>query len=1156
MPSAVPIFYGLRESDVEEITNAITKESTRLVNIWGSPGFGKTSTAVETAHKLSALGYPVYFFHLQGIDTVDKFLSKILSIFGSNLADINLTAEDKLISIFTKISRPIILILDNIDDLLTSETTLAKLVSLFLEFLNSNSNINILVTSRELLEDMRDQIKGFQNVRIGPLSPASSANFVRQLLPSFSENLVSRVTKISSHVPLAMKLVTSMIKDNSENMANKVLDELELPEHRMEHLQQPIQKFFDMPYEQLTLNEKHALISLTVFSSATINKDAAINVVSGEKGSTSYAIKNLKTLLKKSLIDEDLNGEYYSIHPLIFSFIVDKANGNDLQSVLHCAKVRFCNYYLLTFERINEDFLSGLLVHDSAMDDILLHFGTVVYLVLTNEFESSQQVLFRILSKAEIFLFMIQLPLFTRISTCSLYDHAIQKHKSMGNYLIYSKLFVSYYFQTIAFSFFVVNVRLDIPEDIRIKVGRLLDGTAAKLSCYEGIFSICNGHVKDGIQKIEMSFDSLQNSSDQRLLKCLCLQILILYYNHLKEFNKVDEFKKLAFEVCKEVGNIKLFLIDPRSMSADGNEGGEALILFSYLLMRWSLPFSTSYKIRHICDFVYNIQQRPVSQECCSHYFHQIHCYADSLVVSVGFAAGHEALLDEKIEFLTKSREKLQDRENELDWHWSERLLNMYSFKGTLMKEKHQCVETCRKALDISLQHYGKQHMKTAQCYLNISFAENANDNHSCALNAIDQVLNIIDSLGNQPEAIDFGSRVYLEQGKTYEWLGKFTLAIESCEKALEMRSIIKINEESEIVAEILAFLALVQANSDDLASAVTTSQRCLQIRVKLFSEKKIPCGIVAGNHLQLANVYMLLGNRSESIVHFEHALQLLNASINSDKECVFRKCLIYLELLQLKRDEDLYTKLLLEDMHVIKEHYEEFLPVLFLKLAGNQLELGKYEAGLASLQEALGIELDVLRKAGCGRLEETVYCYLQVRNTLLRIGKPEVVGKLLEKAIEVSGLLPKCRQPYWLFCCYSGKAVFHGEKQEYVEEIHSFKEALLQFSQIPDERKDNMSELLCRLRISRAQINEKNYEEALKSSYEAISVVKNIFPEGSEVEADLLFMVGQVANELNNKKLVVCNLRSAYKTCSKALGENHPKTHIFYLTYVQALMN
>ena len=155
---------------------------------------------------------------------------------------------------------------------------------------------------------MRDQVEGFRDVRIRPLSRVSSVNFVHQLLPSFSDNVVSTVAEISFDVPLAKNLVTTLMSENSEEMANKLLKELQLPEHHLEHLEQQMQKLFDMPYEQLTLTDKHALISLAVFSVPVINKDAAIDVVSGEKGVTSNAIRSLQTLVKKSLIDEDPSG--------------------------------------------------------------------------------------------------------------------------------------------------------------------------------------------------------------------------------------------------------------------------------------------------------------------------------------------------------------------------------------------------------------------------------------------------------------------------------------------------------------------------------------------------------------------------------------------------------------------------------------------------------------------------------------------------------------------------------------------------------------------------------------------------------------------------------------------------------------------------------
>ena len=42
---------------------------------------------------------------------------------------------------------------------------------------------------------MRDRVKGFRPVRIRPMSHVSSVEFVRQLLPSFSESIVDVIRK-------------------------------------------------------------------------------------------------------------------------------------------------------------------------------------------------------------------------------------------------------------------------------------------------------------------------------------------------------------------------------------------------------------------------------------------------------------------------------------------------------------------------------------------------------------------------------------------------------------------------------------------------------------------------------------------------------------------------------------------------------------------------------------------------------------------------------------------------------------------------------------------------------------------------------------------------------------------------------------------------
>ena len=60
---------------------------------------------------------------------------------------------------------------------------------------------------------------------------------MRQFLLSFSENVVAKVAETSCHVPLAIRLIASLIKNSSEEMANKVLEELHSPENRLKHFE-------------------------------------------------------------------------------------------------------------------------------------------------------------------------------------------------------------------------------------------------------------------------------------------------------------------------------------------------------------------------------------------------------------------------------------------------------------------------------------------------------------------------------------------------------------------------------------------------------------------------------------------------------------------------------------------------------------------------------------------------------------------------------------------------------------------------------------------------------------------------------------------------------------------------------------------------------
>ena len=249
LPPLVPNFTG-REIECEKISSLMT--SKRLVNIWGSPGFGKTSTAIAVAHHLQSLGHPIYHSAFRGKNSKDEFISKLLSIFQSSSkssASVYLTPADKLLSIFREIPCRFFLVLDNLDDILScksddSATTCVKdeLVDLIRELLDNCPTVTLATTTRESLQFMRLEVEGCESLKIGPLDKRSSNNLILKLLTSpitATEDVILNVTKISGNVPLAIKLVCSLIRENAETPEECLDDLVNCSENLLEVLDNP-----------------------------------------------------------------------------------------------------------------------------------------------------------------------------------------------------------------------------------------------------------------------------------------------------------------------------------------------------------------------------------------------------------------------------------------------------------------------------------------------------------------------------------------------------------------------------------------------------------------------------------------------------------------------------------------------------------------------------------------------------------------------------------------------------------------------------------------------------------------------------------------------------------------------------------------------------
>ena len=369
LPSMVPNFTG-RQSEVEEIIGHVTSESTRLVSIWGSPGFGKTSVAIAVGHALQTQGLPMYWVSLRGLQSKAGLTSKILSLLtqptiqGKQPSDQRLSLDDKICQLFSEISKQSAFILDNADDLLESGRPKVKeeVMQLLEEILRQNPRVTFIVTTRESLEFMDVHFQGHRSLRIRKLGEASAQTLIYELLPHASVADCREIAQLCGQVPFAMKLVCSLISEDSASPRHfldnfmtsssegiiKLLDNEDYPtSHRLKFV-------FDSSFQRLSEQEQESLISLSILPENFSTEVAA--AVLGKK--TAFEAKRmLQNLRRKSLIDSSTKPGTFTMHKLLQSFLREKGNTDMKETILN-AKDRLNAFYVSHFDKLNEQFFN------------------------------------------------------------------------------------------------------------------------------------------------------------------------------------------------------------------------------------------------------------------------------------------------------------------------------------------------------------------------------------------------------------------------------------------------------------------------------------------------------------------------------------------------------------------------------------------------------------------------------------------------------------------------------------------------------------------------------------------------------------------------------------------------------------------------------
>ncbi|XP_068751502.1 uncharacterized protein [Montipora capricornis] len=903
LPSMIPNFTG-RQSECQEIVDFVSSEHTRIVTIWGSPGFGKTSVAIAVGHQLQSRRFPVCFLSLRGLQTKAHLTSKLFSLVRQAIPSQRsesqlLSFEDELIETLGSISDSCVFILDNVDDLLESGFPNVKedVLQLFEEILTRNKKITLVLTTRESFEFINLNFQGHKSIRIRSLDDTSSRTLVHELVPNATPDDCAQIAQICGCVPLAMRLMCSLVSEDdvqpsqcliefTESTTESIVDILDNTDYPAN---QRLQFLYEKSFHRLSPEQKEAFVSLSVLPGCfTMTLAAAVlNVRKWE------AITMLNLLQRKSFLDSNSQPGTFIMHKLLQLFAKETGDQR-MEEIVANAKCRFHEHYISRFDKLNDEFLNG-----HSMDAFVAFYEEkqifVESLVDGCTDPRIAENAFKVLIKEEMFLDTLFWCSMESDNFDTIYDSALKAANALGSTHYQRRLLASKAFGEITWGAGGSSMQLlKKAYEIQSKSCLVSDDERSKYLCYFGICQLVNGEVESGIQCLQEALSLMRESGEQKILRLVVNQVMAVYYQFLNDPSTSTYYYDKAHKECNSAADEQLIVIPPLGRKGKKPKNGKELQTNTFDSGNyWPLQFLVIFHIRKAAknffdtdtqQFVINhalrmLNDLQINSKTPFYLFHfcgNVMVLLESIFteegsVGSGFeesVARHHATLEQFKHSSSgpeeNARENVDSTVTRRSQECNHPLAKIYQDFGNLHHHKKNYskalyFKTC--ALDILLRtNKQKANAFLAHSYHSLGVTQHSLGDFTSALQSKQRALDVRIKLFGEDNAST--AETYHSLGVTQHSLGNFSSAMQSAQRALDVW--IKLfGEDHASTAESYHSLGVTQHSLGDFTSAMQSAQRALDVWIKLFGE----------DHASTADGYHLLGVTQHSLGDFTSAL-------------------------------------------------------------------------------------------------------------------------------------------------------------------------------------------------------------------------------------------------------------------------------------------
>lgn len=314
-------FVG-REREMETLMQQIdfSNHSTRIINLFGPPGFGKSTLAIHVGHAAVRKGVEVHYINME--EFPEKGIKQVLAkklLKKGNDADF----EQFLLWLgeYRYWYYQILLIFDNCDDILHNQR--GKFHSVLTKIVESSLYVRILTTSREVaaLPEYFDWHK------VDEISDDAANRLLDLKVPKrvgLSAHQRNQIVKLTGNVPIALQIVGSLLHLPNAPSPGKVIQELEKdPIHFLSPKDFPANKqihaSISLSLKYLSTEQLLAGCHLVVFP-GSFDEEAVVAILDESLWQIVFQVSGktiIDSLVKSSLLETNERTLRYQYHRLI-----------------------------------------------------------------------------------------------------------------------------------------------------------------------------------------------------------------------------------------------------------------------------------------------------------------------------------------------------------------------------------------------------------------------------------------------------------------------------------------------------------------------------------------------------------------------------------------------------------------------------------------------------------------------------------------------------------------------------------------------------------------------------------------------------------------------------------------------------------------------